>query len=134
MTATPLNIVHYVPGIRLFQGGVVRAILDNCSVLSALGHQMTVIVYQPDDMPPTWMDGPNPRAVVVPDPYLPGRPLPRPALKNPKEFIAAADVLHLHAPGSTAIANSPKSPADTASPTSSPPMASSTIGPCNKAP
>jgi glycosyltransferase involved in cell wall biosynthesis len=98
MMEAPLNIVHYVPSLRLFQGGVVRAILDNCSVLAARGHQMTAIVYQSDDLLPTWMFGPNPRAVVVPTPYLPGRPLSRTALRIAEESISNTDVLHLHAP------------------------------------
>jgi glycosyltransferase involved in cell wall biosynthesis len=98
MNDRPLNIVHYIPSLRLFQGGVVRAILDNCSVLAARGHQMTAIVYQGEDLRPDWVLRPNPRAIVVPRPYLPGRPLSRTALKIADESMLNTDVLHLHAP------------------------------------
>jgi glycosyltransferase involved in cell wall biosynthesis len=102
MTSTsPLRIVHYVPGIRLEQGGVVRAILDWCTVFAARGHQVTLLTYQGNDVPREWLfprPG-NPVAKVIPPPrQIFGKPLGDEALKTAEAAIAAADVLHLHAP------------------------------------
>jgi glycosyltransferase involved in cell wall biosynthesis len=96
----PLRIVHYVPGIRLEQGGVVRAILDWCTVFSQRGHAMTLVTYQGNDLPKEWLSGkPNlPRAFVVPEPTLPGKPLNGVAMKVAEDALRNADVLHLHAP------------------------------------
>lgn len=97
----PLRIVHYVPGIRLEQGGVVRAILDWCTVLAVRGHQLTLITYQGNDIPREWFDAQprSPLAKVVPPPLaLPGKPLGAAALRTAEAAIAHADVLHLHGP------------------------------------
>jgi glycosyltransferase involved in cell wall biosynthesis len=59
---------------------------------------MTAIVYQGEDLRPEWVLHPNPRAIVVPRPYLPGRPLGRTALRMAEESMSNTDVLHLHAP------------------------------------
>src|SRR5213593_666988 len=96
-----LRIVHYVPGIRLEQGGVVRAILDWCTVFAFRGHEMTLIAYQGNDIPREWFEGHpgNPVAEVVPPPLaVPGKPLGAEALRAADEAIGKADVLHLHGP------------------------------------
>src|SRR5207244_4126782 len=63
----PLRIAHYVPGIRVEQGGVVRSILDECSVLAARGAELTLITYIAPDVPRDWLDGlPNrPRVLLI---------------------------------------------------------------------
>lgn len=96
-----LRIVHYVPGIRLEQGGVVRAVLDWCTVFAARGHHVTLIAYQGNDIPRQWLNGEpgKPVARVVPPPRaLPGKPLGDAALKIAEETIRDSDVLHLHGP------------------------------------
>jgi glycosyltransferase involved in cell wall biosynthesis len=98
---SPLRLVHYVPGIRLEQGGVVRAILDWCTVFAARGHQVTLLTYQGNDVPREWLAGRpgNPIAKVIQPPrQVFGKPLGDEALKTAEEAIATADVLHLHAP------------------------------------
>ena len=97
----PLNIVHYVPIISIAEGGVARAILDWCSVLAGRGHRMTLIVRQPGDIPPDWLNhaaNSNPRAIVVPAPRHPGGPINPTAIKLANEAVTTADVLHLHGP------------------------------------
>ena len=97
----PLSIVHYVPAIRLADGGVARAILDWCSVLSSRGHRMTLIVRQPGDTPADWLNdaaNSNPRAIVVPTPRWPGQPINATIIKLAHKAITTADVLHLHGP------------------------------------
>jgi len=109
-TAKPLRIVHYLPEIRLEHGGVVRAVLDWCTVFSQRGHQVTLITYQGKDMPTEWLaqQPGKPRGVVVPEPWLPTRPLGRRAMKVADDALREADMLHLHAPwfdGNRQLAN-----------------------------
>jgi glycosyltransferase involved in cell wall biosynthesis len=99
--SSPLRIVHYVPGIRLEQGGVVRAVLDWCTVFAARGHQITLLAYQGNDIPREWLtrSAGSPIARVIPSPReIPGKPLRAEALHIAETTIAQADVLHLHAP------------------------------------
>ena len=110
-TTKPLRIVHYVPGIRLEQGGVVRAILDWCTVFAVRGHQMTLLAYQGNDIPREWLTGApgSPVAKVIPPPRaMPGKPLGAEALRVAEQAIKDADVLHLHGPwldGNRQLAN-----------------------------
>jgi hypothetical protein len=94
MSSNPqLRLVHYVPGIRLEQGGVVRAILDWCTVFAARGHQVTLLTYQGNDVPREWLDGRagNPVAKVIPPPrQVFGKPLGNEALRSAEEAVAAA--------------------------------------------
>ncbi len=98
----PLRIVHYMPGIRLEQGGVVRATIDWCSVFAERGHRMTLITYERNDVPRDWFGGESgkPCTYVVPAPSLPGEQLGRRAIRVADEALSEADVLHLHAPWS----------------------------------
>ena len=107
-----LSIVHYLPGIRLAQGGVVRAVLDGCAVAADRGHQVTLFTYEPDDVPTEWMDFTRvpgrPRAIALPVPRRPGKLLSRAAVATVEETLRSADVLHLHAPwldGNRQLAN-----------------------------
>lgn len=96
-----MNIVHYVPGINLEQGGVVRAILDWCSVFARRGHRVTLLTYQGKDIPPEWFAGGSglPTAILLNEPAAVHRNLLAPAaIRKAQASIAAADVLHLHAP------------------------------------
>src|SRR5882757_4124752 len=51
---SPLNIVHFLPEIRLADGGVVRAVLDWCAVFAARGHQVTLLAWNGQDIPSDW--------------------------------------------------------------------------------
>src|SRR5438552_439624 len=96
-----MRCVHYIPGIRLEQGGVVRAVLDWCKVLSARGHEMKLITYTGPDVPQDWLDGTagRPHAVFVdaPTPAWNNR-LNSMAIQTAEPIIAGADLLHLHGP------------------------------------
>ena len=96
----PLRVVHYVPGIRLEQGGVVRAILDWCEVFARRGHRVALFAYQGNDIPPSWTAGEPgcPVATVVPAPRPPLKLLNAAAMAAIDAELSAADVLHLHGP------------------------------------
>ncbi len=106
----PLRILHYVPAVRLEQGGVVRAILDWCTVLAERGHRMTLVTYNGKDLPADWLvETPGkPRGYVVPFPMPPAKLLSRSSMKLIDGLLSETDVLHLHAPwldGNRQIAN-----------------------------
>ena len=106
----PLRILHYVPAVRLEQGGVVRSILDWCTVFAARGHQMSLVVYENKDVPRDWLDAKphHPRAYIVPQPLPPLKLLSRPAIRQIDQLLQNTDVLHLHGPwldGNRQIAN-----------------------------
>jgi len=106
----PLRIVHYVPAVRLEQGGVVRSILDWCTVFAQRGHQMSLVVYQSKDLPRDWLESQpgKPRAYLIPEPTPPLKLLGRPAMRLMDDLLQNADVLHLHGPwldGNRQIAN-----------------------------
>ena len=96
----PLRVVHYVPGIRLEQGGVVRAVLDWCEVFARRGHRVALFAYQGKDLPPGWTAGEPgcPVATVVPAPRRPLKLLGAAAMAAVDAELSAADVLHLHGP------------------------------------
>lgn len=101
-SAKPLTIVHYLPEIRLELGGVVRAVLDWCSVFAARGHRVWLFTSDGADLPPTWINSPatngQPRAVVLPPAAVGRFTLSSSALALLDPVIAQADLLHLHAP------------------------------------
>lgn len=96
----PLRVVHYVPGIRLEQGGVVRAILDWCEVFARRGHRVALFAFQGKDIPPSWTGGEPgcPVATVVPAPRPPLKLLNAAAMAAIDAELSVADVLHLHGP------------------------------------
>lgn len=100
MTDKPLRILHYVPGVNLEQGGVVRAILDWCTVFANHGHEVSLAVYQGENLPPDWSNQTpgKPRATVVPAPMPPLKLLSRTAMRMIGEQLSRIDVLHLHGP------------------------------------
>jgi glycosyltransferase involved in cell wall biosynthesis len=92
-----LRILHYLPAIRLAEGGVARAVLDWCTVLAARGHRVTLITADASDVP-DW-SGPNQPTLLK----LTAAPaflelLPGPSLQQIGEALKDADVVHLHAP------------------------------------
>jgi glycosyltransferase involved in cell wall biosynthesis len=106
----PLRILHYVPAVRLEQGGVVRSILDWCTIFAARGHEMSLVVYQSKDLPRDWLDPKpgKPRAYLIPEPMPPLKLLGRRAMRLIDELLKNIDILHLHGPwldGNRQIAN-----------------------------
>ena len=51
-----MKILHYLPRIRLIEGGVVRAVLDLCTLLARAGHQVTLAVCDDADAPVEWAE------------------------------------------------------------------------------
>ncbi len=94
-----MNIVHYLPTIRLAEGGVVRAVLDICTLMARRGHLVTLACWDPADVPAAWSAEPD-RSPVVVRLDRPGRGglLPSTALARSDQLLASADVLHLHTP------------------------------------
>jgi glycosyltransferase involved in cell wall biosynthesis len=112
MTTTdpPLRILHYVPAVRLEQGGVVRSILDWCTIFASRGHAMSLVVYQSKDLPRDWLDPQpgKPRAYLIPEPMPPLKLLSRRAMRLIDDLLKNTDILHLHGPwldGNRQIAN-----------------------------
>jgi glycosyltransferase involved in cell wall biosynthesis len=91
----PLGCVHYLRRVRLRDGGVVRAVLDTCSLLADRGHTITLLTTDAKDAPPEWKAHSKkvPRLVCIPPPRLFGT-LPIEA----ESALRTAQVLHLHTP------------------------------------
>jgi glycosyltransferase involved in cell wall biosynthesis len=95
-----LRCVHYLPEIRLEQGGVTRAVLDFCGVFASLGHEVTLVTADATDVPASWKEGGAglPRVSVIDAPRGRWQLLSRGAAARLGELLPETDVLHLHAP------------------------------------
>ena len=93
-----MKIVHYLSHIRLADGGVVRAVLDICTLLAQHGHDIVLITCDDVDVPSEWKDGSDnvPRVVIVEDPGSSGGMLSKAALQTAQSEINSADSVHLH--------------------------------------
>jgi glycosyltransferase involved in cell wall biosynthesis len=101
-TLTPgarLRIIHYSPGMRLELGGVVRSVLDWCTVLAARGHDVTLVAYDSPDVPSDW-NGKNgkPNVVRIPSAFTSNFFVPRQAVHIWRDLLAGGGVAHLHCP------------------------------------
>jgi glycosyltransferase involved in cell wall biosynthesis len=92
-----LRIVHYLPAIRLAEGGVARAVLDWCTVLAARGHRVTLITADPSDVP-AWSGSNEPTLLKLNSPPAFLELLPGESLQQISDALNDADVVHLHAP------------------------------------
>ena len=94
-----LRIVQYLPAIRLEEGGVVRAVLDLCTVMSRRGTDVTLVTWDEKDAPEEWKKGGAgvPKIVKIEGPKI-GPFLGKNSLKKIAGLMASCDVLHLHAP------------------------------------
>jgi glycosyltransferase involved in cell wall biosynthesis len=92
-----LRIVHYLPLIRLADGGVVAAVLDWCTVMASRGHEVVMVTWDSPDAPKDW-DGSNgkPKVVWVPPAASRNRKLPNEAMRIWKEQLLSGSVAHLH--------------------------------------
>ena len=99
-----MRILHYLSEIEVSHGGVVRSVLDLCEALSHAGHDVTLLTFEPRDLPAGWADRESgvgtPRAVAVPWPRFPKpvRRFPASTLRRIDPLVNDADVLHLHVP------------------------------------
>jgi glycosyltransferase involved in cell wall biosynthesis len=92
-----MRIIHYMLGMRLEAGGVVRALIDLCNGLAGRGHDVTMMTADPTDVPSTW-DGStgHPRCEVVQ--RNPLKLLSSRSKSRVRELVRGADVIHLHVP------------------------------------
>jgi glycosyltransferase involved in cell wall biosynthesis len=92
-----MRILHYLPRIRLSEGGVVRAVLDLCTLLAENGHDVTLAAHDLADIPADWNTPGRPRAVPLGKPSA-LRGYARAAALQVGELVKASDVVHLHTP------------------------------------
>ncbi len=103
-----MKILHYINSTDTRHGGVPRFVLDASRVMAAEGHPSTIITEDPTHTPETWIanrDGGDrqlPRLVQVGRPSLPGGFFSPAAMREIKNEIRKADVVHLHCVWSTA--------------------------------
>lgn len=92
-----MKILHYLPRIRLAEGGVVRAVLDQCSLLAEFGHDVTLAVHDATDIPKDWNAPGKPRSAITQAPTAIGG-YSSAAAKHVRTLVAASDIVHLHTP------------------------------------
>ena len=92
-----VRCTHYLPRVRLAEGGVVRMALNVCAALAGAGNEVTLLTADPADLPPEWRGSGGsgaPRVVTL--------PAARRALRWPgaqvRDLLRDTQVLHLHAP------------------------------------
>jgi glycosyltransferase involved in cell wall biosynthesis len=95
-----LRCIHYLPEIRLEQGGVTRAVLDFCGVFAGAGHEVTLVTGDATDVPAAWKAGGAglPRVRVIERARGNSQLLPRGVAAGLEGLLREADVVHLHAP------------------------------------
>lgn len=83
-----IRVLHYLHAVREEDGGVVRAVLDLCSVLAERGCNVILATYDAKDVPADWARRPDAPQLVD-------------LSQSPNAFAAAldeCDVVHLHTP------------------------------------
>ncbi|MBC8309425.1 MAG: glycosyltransferase [Phycisphaerales bacterium] len=90
-----MKILHYCARLRLIDGGVVRAVLDLTSSLSQCGKTVTLMVTEGDDFPGA---DSGVQTMRTGDFDRPPIRFSTARLASLKQYIADADVLHLHTP------------------------------------
>lgn len=92
-----MRIVHYNVRLWLEDGGPVRATLDLARLFAERSHRVTVLTTDPKDAPAAWgKPGNNPLVVSVGKPVLSGGFFAPAQLRAMKQYLAEADVIHLH--------------------------------------
>lgn len=95
MTERALHIVHFLPRIRMEEGGVVRSVVDMIGSLAEAGQGVTLLTFDAADAPEAWCNSSaGPRVVVIPPLGMFGRHAPQAA----RRILEGADALHLHTP------------------------------------
>jgi glycosyltransferase involved in cell wall biosynthesis len=94
-----LRIIHYSPGMRLERGGIVRTILDSCTVLAARGHDVTLVAFKSPDIPSDW-NGQNgkPKVVCIPPAFTSNFFVSPRAVRIWRDVLSGGGVAHLHSP------------------------------------
>lgn len=93
-----MKVLHYLPRIVLEEGGVVRAVLDLCTLLGLAGHDVTVLTTDAADAPEDWKTGKTVKIETI------GAPAKRPGFFDKGqmgrigELIGESEFVHLHTP------------------------------------
>ncbi len=95
-----MHIVHYLSTMRLEAGGVIRAVLDMAAQLTARGHSVTLMTFDPKDVPEPWIAGGAglPRVHKLAGDYGQLAGLNRGFARQVAECLDGADVVHMHVP------------------------------------
>ena len=95
-----MHIVHYLSTIRLEAGGVIRAVLDMAAQLAARGHCVTLLTFDPKDVPELWnAGGPGlPSVHKLEGDYTQLAGLNRAFTRQVAACLDGADVVHMHVP------------------------------------
>lgn len=98
-----MKIVHYMSRFRLEDGGVVRAVLDICSLLARNNNEVKIITWDSQDIPESWKNGEKntPQIVDIANPAKFGLFHAASTMKIIAEALKGVDVLHLHTPWET---------------------------------
>ncbi len=96
-----LHVTHYLWGMKLERGGVVRSVLDLCSVLASRGHGIELATRIPGDVPEAWRE-PQPGRPHLVELNMPSL---KPWSRDPRvmPLLDGCDVLHLHVPWDPAL-------------------------------
>lgn len=93
-----MKLVHYLPSVRLADGGIVRFVLDLCDGLARAGHEVVLLCHDGADAPAAWRAGEAslPRLVTLPRPIPGARLLGPRALAPARRELDGATALHVH--------------------------------------
>jgi glycosyltransferase involved in cell wall biosynthesis len=92
-----MKIVHYLSRVRLADGGVVRAVLDQCAALARLGNQVTLMTRDAADVPAAWREaGGEVEVVDMPGAVGAFGRLRAPQMSQAARALNGADILHMH--------------------------------------
>jgi glycosyltransferase involved in cell wall biosynthesis len=85
--------------MKIEMGGVVRAVLDWCTVLAGRGHEMILVTCDASELPTDWngADG-KPRVVAIPGGRGVNGLVGRAALRAWDNLLSPGTVVHLHTP------------------------------------
>jgi len=94
-----LRIVHYCPDMRIEMGGVVRAVLDWCTVMAGRGHEVILVTWDASQLSADWngADG-KPRVVAIPGGRRSNALVGPAALRAWDKLLAPGTVVHMHTP------------------------------------
>ncbi len=95
-----MRILHYQRDLRLTGGGVIRFILDVCAVMAARGHEVVIASPDTPEIPAEWgvKGAAVPRFIKLPQPRMAFDLWGPRAVREVRQAVAWADVVHLHGP------------------------------------
>jgi glycosyltransferase involved in cell wall biosynthesis len=95
-----MKIAHYLSRFRLEDGGVTRAVLDLCTALSGRAHRITMLTFDPSDVPPAWRNSGDGVPRIEPLTRVLDRlpRLSRASVRQARRVIESVDLVHLHVP------------------------------------